>query len=430
MKKILSSLLLFILGVVVLACGFIVVCALNKDVSAFAGEQAKTIGETLKARQEDSSEEAASDEIIVAVEEVSEDAEVDALTDASDAASTLASESSLQTNAKNYSDYLNDWSNAGIDTNVVESTSVEKLSDKDELSENDSAEVSIYADKSGYVKTQRNIVELLTPDDVRDAIKDVSMGTTGKNLTFDSNYYPYYAMLNDNCKGLYKQIYASAMDLKTTFIPVNASTTNEWNNAFLSVILDHPELFWLNSGIYTEYDFNGNVIKVQLSFYDDIPDINDAKMSFEGEVDKIVTAASELKSDYDKEVYVHNYLADKLTYGAGNLDQSAYSAIVGDETVCAGYAKAFQYIMQKMEIPTYLSIGWGGSTSSGGMHGWNIIKLGNDYYNVDVTWDDQSPVIYDYFNKSDENNNMHTRMYNSIYLPVCSGSKYSKIPKS
>ena len=119
--------------------------------------------------------------------------------------------------------------------------------------------------------------------------------------------------------------------------------------------------------------------------------------------DAIVAGASGLTDDYAKELYIHNILADKLTYKHNPLDQSAYSAIVGNETVCAGYAKAFQYLMQRLGVPTYLCAGYAGE-----MHAWDIIKLGDNYYNVDVTWDD--PVItngderlmYTYFLKDDE----------------------------
>lgn len=34
-------------------------------------------------------------------------------------------------------------------------------------------------------------------------------------------------------------------------------------------------------------------------------------------------------------------------------------------------------------------------------HGWNRTKLGNQWYNVDLTWDDGTPISYQFFNKSD-----------------------------
>ena len=97
------------------------------------------------------------------------------------------------------------------------------------------------------------------------------------------------------------------------------------------------------------------------------------------------------------------------------MNQSAYSALVNGRTVCAGYARAFQYLMQRLGIPCYYCTGYAGED-----HAWNIIKLGEDYYNVDVTWDDTDTPTYDYFNKSDrEFGTSHMRTGLAVYLPAC-----------
>ena len=64
------------------------------------------------------------------------------------------------------------------------------------------------------------------------------------------------------------------------------------------------------------------------------------------------------------------------------MDQSAYSALVQGRSVCAGYARAFQYICQRLGIPAYYCAG-----SSGEDHAWNIVKLGDGFYNVDRKYD-------------------------------------------
>ena len=109
-----------------------------------------------------------------------------------------------------------------------------------------------------------------------------------------------------------------------------------------------------------EFYSKGSVVKVQLYFYkDELGDIKAARDTFDLMIDSFLAQANEqkFKTDYDKEVYVHDQLAERLTYKENPLDQSAYSAIVGNETVCAGYSKAFQLLMQKMDVPTYLSVG-------------------------------------------------------------------------
>ncbi len=272
----------------------------------------------------------------------------------------------------------------------------------------------IPAGRSSYAAFDPEIIELTDPGLAKQAINSADYGQLGDGLTFDTQFYPYYHMLNDTGKALYRQIYANTLALNTTFRPIEQVSMDTMQMVLLSVVFDHPELFWLDTTFYQEYDYNGVALKLRLRYYDRIPDIPTANQKFLANANAIVAGASGLSDNYEKELYIHNYLADKLTYKHNPLDQSAYSAIVGDNTVCAGYAKAFQYLMQRLGVPTYLCVG-----SAGEMHAWNIIKLGDNYYNVDCTWDDQNPTVYDYFNLSDADNYMHKRMFNSVYLPAC-----------
>ena len=80
---------------------------------------------------------------------------------------------------------------------------------------------------------------------------------------------------------------------------------------------------------------------------------------------------------------MHDTLAERITYDlSAEMSQSAYSALVNGRTVCAGYARAFQYIMQRLGIPCYYCTGYAGES-----HAWNIVGMEDGYYNVDVTWD-------------------------------------------
>ena len=100
------------------------------------------------------------------------------------------------------------------------------------------------------------------------------------------------------------------------------------------------------------------------------------------------------------------------------MNQSAYSAVVNHETVCAGYARAFQFLLQQYGIPCYLCVGYAGEP-----HAWNIVCLDGKYYNVDVTWDDteeESGVSYDWYNRSDADYaTTHLRQGLSVNLPPC-----------
>ena len=112
-------------------------------------------------------------------------------------------------------------------------------------------------------------------------------------------------------------------------------------------------------------------------------------------------------------------LLDNVSYvDDAGLNQSAYSALVGKESVCAGYARAFQYLMLKLGIPCYTCVG----EANGEDHAWNIVIIDGIAYNVDVAWDDPEsgnvPGEMSYYNVSGNIISLsHTRKGMSEKLP-------------
>jgi transglutaminase/protease-like cytokinesis protein 3 len=83
---------------------------------------------------------------------------------------------------------------------------------------------------------------------------------------------------------------------------------------------------------------------------------------------------------------------------------SAYSALVKGRAVCHGFATAFYRLALELDVDTRLIAGKHETAS----HGWNIVKLGGKYYNVDATLD-ASNTAYRYFLKSDASMPNHVR---------------------
>ena len=243
---------------------------------------------------------------------------------------------------------------------------------------------------------------------------------TGSDLEFDSNYYIYYSYLSENGKKIYKQVYANAIAYNKTFKTVVKIKVNELSDVMEAVFNDHPELFYLDTNYAYKYNGLGMCIEITLNYNDTIKNINQNKELFENEVNKIVNEANKLPTDYDKEKYVYMALINKVDYDKTALyNQSAYSALVMNKSVCAGYTRAFQLIMQKLRIPTYFVLGYAKED-----HAWNIVKLNGEYYNVDLTWDDTGGV-FKHFNLTDkEISDTHKRNSISVNLPRCNYYTY------
>ncbi len=337
---------------------------------------------------------------------------------------------------------------AAKDGDAVEDTSVEEVS---ESAADAAYEPTIFPEAEQYEGISPDVVSDYTPpseydlhipeeltgflglepfedtvetvsDEEADRIEaELSTGPVGDELDFDPLYYPYYAMLDDQSRHLYRQIYANANELNPSFRAVEKEVSaKQLYDIFTAVFDDHPELFWLNTAYGAIYRQNGDFLELDLSFNSAADDIKTSRAAFDEAVSRITSEAK--GSEYDKEKTVHDVLAEYNEYRRNPLDQSAFSGVVKGETVCSGYSRAFQHIMNQLGIPCYMCEGYAGEA-----HGWNIICLDGEYYNVDLTWDDADPdeISYNYFNKTDADYGFtHIRRGLSIYLPSCNGEKY------
>lgn len=246
-------------------------------------------------------------------------------------------------------------------------------------------------------------------------------GAAGENLTFDGLMYPYYGMLGEELQALYRQIYANALECREVFAPIITVGRTDLKKAFEAVYNDHPELFWLETAYSCKYTKDDSCVEILLKYNETAEELEAAKERFEARAQVILAEAKKLSGLLEKETYVHDSLVSAVAYRKdAAMSQSAYSALVNNASVCAGYARAFQYLMQELGIPCYYCTGYSGED-----HAWNIIKLGDTYCNVDVTWDDTGRGTYDYFNKSDSDYaKTHVRTGLSVNLPACNSPIY------
>ncbi len=106
------------------------------------------------------------------------------------------------------------------------------------------------------------------------------------------------------------------------------------------------------------------------------------------------------KSDYDKIKAIYDYICSHVTYDYSLTRFSAYNALVEGTSVCQGYGVAFYRLCKEAGLSVRCITGWGISGGSPEAHMWNIVRIGDYYYNVDATWDEGlTPENYNYFLK-------------------------------
>jgi hypothetical protein len=157
----------------------------------------------------------------------------------------------------------------------------------------------------------------------------------------------------------------------------------------------------LSSGEYLAIEFtfdkSDNYYVVRKVLYgEDIPSDNQrATEIYNVYADFYNSYIQEPMSDFDKEVAVHDYLVKRCQYGyPENTDDAydAYGIMVEGKAVCDGYAEAFFLMVTCLGIDCDIVVG----TADGESHAWNQIKLDNQWYNVDLTWDDSLPDMGEY----------------------------------
>ena len=85
------------------------------------------------------------------------------------------------------------------------------------------------------------------------------------------------------------------------------------------------------------------------------------------------------RSDYENVKDIYDWITYTYKYVASSKSHSSYSGFVNHETVCQGYSTSFYRLAREMGISTRVI--------ASEVHGWNIVKLGDKYYNLDTTWD-------------------------------------------
>lgn len=169
---------------------------------------------------------------------------------------------------------------------------------------------------------------------------------------------------------------------------------------------DNPQVFWI-ANVYGRAYHDGNTI-VQLYSYVSPSECNTMIRNMDSAIRKIVTAVGEGQSEFDRELAAFQAVAEHCEYDSETADSeearkwesyTAYGALVSGTAVCEGYSRAMQLLLSNLGMECRLICGEAGGVN----HMWNLVKLEEDWYHLDATWNDQQDVVlYDYFNLTDE----------------------------
>lgn len=257
------------------------------------------------------------------------------------------------------------------------------------------------------------------------------------------HYYAYH-LLNDFEKIVYEKFLHAVQNFETVITDLPPIMTVEQVMKIAHYMdRDHPELFWFQYGTTVfQNPTDSLVAKVELKYRMSKEEALKRQKQIDAASAQFTKTITEEMSDYETALRIYENIIRLIDYDTLGLEEqekdqnanekpddlrSIYGVIVNKKAVCAGYAKATQYFMQKAGIEcTYIV---------SAEHAWNLLKLEGEYYHLDTTWGDYSntkqslnasdEVSYDCFcitTKEVEKLDQH-KVEKELPIPVCTATK-------
>ena len=192
--------------------------------------------------------------------------------------------------------------------------------------------------------------------------------------------YPYQ-QLNSREQALYGALCKGIENYDETIRLPGIYKKDEYERVYLMVAMQEPELFYLDS-LYETADVMSEVNMIYSVQKDTVPVM---RAQMEQAADRILKKAESASGDMQRLAIIHDEIASLCEYGSDSFQSEAYGCLVNGKAKCEGYSKALLYVARRgginiMNVP--------GTIRNGENHVWNVAEINGQYYNIDLTWDD------------------------------------------
>lgn len=228
--------------------------------------------------------------------------------------------------------------------------------------------------------------------------------------TDEDQYQEYYfKLLSEDEQRIYRQMLNGIRERQNEFYLTSADE-DVISKVYHALLKDHSELFWVHNReeVYTTSYKGTDYCRFSPGYTYTEQEISEILTEMQNAVNEVNAEITQNASDYDKVKMIYTYLIDHTEYEASDDDQNIAGVFWKKKAVCAGYARAVQYLLEQLGIPCIYVEGSARDSDEG--HAWNIVKINGQYYYVDATNGDQpsfleggavqleehKTVIYDY----------------------------------
>lgn len=184
---------------------------------------------------------------------------------------------------------------------------------------------------------------------------------------------------------------------------------DEISTVITAVLMDHPEIFYLADEYHYEIlsaDTSARIIYYP-AYRFSLAEKEALQQKIQAACEPIVQTAKTLTDDVEKVRYVYDTIIEQTSYReSAKENQNILSTFLYKETVCAGYAKGIQYLLNQLGIPCTTLTGNSLQDGEQNAHAWNMVQINGAYYYLDATNGDQdfpaAELRYMYFAMSEK----------------------------
>lgn len=253
----------------------------------------------------------------------------------------------------------------------------------------------------------------------------------------------YYEKIPKVQKDIYIQMYRGFREHKQKFnikADTNIISPEDLQYIFRCLYNDTPSFYFVDISKFEFIKSSTGYVFVNNFIYSEEEILKYNKAILDGlQIFKKRYIKSDM-TDYEKELVIHDYLVRTVTYDYESINENekedqnreiynVLGPLLRKKAVCWGIACAFKLICDYCRIKCFVILGKALPNNPGDSgHAWNIVRLDDENYHVDVTWDIKKKgdisFIYDYLNLNDHLIKLNHVWDDEIY-PLCKALTYN-----
>ena len=263
---------------------------------------------------------------------------------------------------------------------------------------------------TGIEMSDEEYLQYLENIEVSEAeVAEIDQVTAARDYSVYSNDY-CKNMLNDAEKAYYEDLYEASEKVLSTTVDCEAAGSRylvgtasyeeiglDRAKELLAVFIYQNPQFYFISTVYMFSEKSQIIAPCSYEIFNEGDARAEVTEEFFGIVEGYLDDLKACANDYEIIKEAHDIVCNHVVYGSttATYNQSAYSAVILRDTVCAGYTKFYHLLLSGSGVECV--------SVTGSNHAWNLVNLYGTWYNVDTTWDDDvsGNHVYSYLLKSD-----------------------------